>query len=260
MKIFITTTLIALTHSVCLSQLAELTSNLQNIEKVAIEADYAEIKIIHHDKPVIEVRSIGTINNGEQDEHLQLTKKAKGSLLKISSEIKNYDDIPKLKTVYDKNENIVSQKEVTQWKGWKSYKEMKASRIQIEDQVEVTHIIYVPKNVKIEIDATYGNVEFEGSISSSANLSSTYGHVECKLNEISAPLEAHSTYSCVDIAIPHTAKLDVAMDSQWGAYYTDLDLDYDQAQNDDVMAKLNGGGSNLHLSSPYNNIYLRKVN
>lgn len=239
------------------AQPINLTIPINNLKTISIECDYADLNISTYQGSEIIIESEININEGKQNDHLKIDQQKKGDHLIVESYIEDYDQIPKRKTVYDRNGNILKVSDV-QSDSWGKYMDNGKEVVRIEDKIEVTHHIKIPENIQVDIETTYGKVDFAGEIHAETDLLSTYGTVDVVTSSIKAPIIVESGYNCVDLAVPSLVQIDLTMDSQYGAYFTDLKLDFNkQHSSQKVLAQNNGGGPKVLLTSQYNNIYLR---
>ena len=232
-----------------------------NIEKIEIEADYAELVIESRPVSQIEVISNVNINDGKHNDHLQLTQTQNSRTLELRSVIHNPDEIPRQKIVYDDRGNIIERKDilVRKW-NWDKESDNHTGMVRVEQKINVKHTIIVPESMQISVQAKYGEVNYDGKVTQTTLLSSTYGVVEAKPTQLKAPLNIISTYGCVDVTVPQNVSADVRMETTYGHVFTDLSMDFTPSSSGSrILASYNGGGQAINMESPYSNIYLRKL-
>ncbi|MEQ8364581.1 MAG: DUF4097 family beta strand repeat-containing protein [Cyclobacteriaceae bacterium] len=112
----------------------------------------------------------------------------------------------------------------------------------VHNDVQLTNV-----TGELTIKTVHGDIEagFGSAINKVASLTSTHGHV--------------------DVAIPTSTKANLKLNTSWGEIFIDpdfkLELDKSGAMikySDKMTAKINGGGTEITLSSTHDNVYLRK--
>jgi len=149
------------------------------------------------------------------------------------------------------------------------------------------YLIKVPENVKIayQHSSSYGStfnvkdVSSELDVSTNHNsinlqnvtgpmtINTVHGKIEVDFSTVnqSNPISIVSVHGLIDVSLPASTKAKVRMSSGWGELYTDLDIKFDQSEDElrsrstKVSGTLNGGGVTIDLSSSHGNIYLRKA-
>jgi hypothetical protein len=121
---------------------------------------------------------------------------------------------------------------------------------------------------ELEIKSEYGSVYLD-NVTGPVVCNATYGKVKATFDQVnqSKPISIVATYSAVDVSLPENTKADVKLESSYGNIYSDITLvqeknsdsdDWGQWGGKTVNGKINGGGVEIYLKSPYSNIYLRK--
>jgi DUF4097 and DUF4098 domain-containing protein YvlB len=147
--------------------------------------------------------------------------------------------------------------------------------------------IKVPKGVKVLYTHTspYGDEiefkNFEGEIEVSTvhngvvlmnttgpmEVKTVHGDIEASLGAaLKSPVSIVSVHGHVDITLPVATKANLRMGTTWGEILVDPDFKIEientsgmvKYSSDKIRGKLNGGGTEIELSSTHNNIYLRK--
>jgi hypothetical protein len=148
-------------------------------------------------------------------------------------------------------------------------------------------IIKVPKGITVSYSHTSpygGDLEiknFEGELEVSTlhngviinnstgpmTIKTVHGDIEAKLPPtIKNPISIVSVHGHVDVALPATFKANLKLGTVYGELYVDPDfkIDMDRKEDDmivynsNISGKINGGGTEITLSSTHNNVYLRK--
>ena len=146
--------------------------------------------------------------------------------------------------------------------------------------------ILVPKGVVISYTHTspYGDEidikNFEGSIeistvhngvlltntSGPTSVKTVHGDIDASLaSPLTAPVSLQSVHGHVDLALPVGTKANLTLSTNWGEMLVDPDfkIELDRSGNlvnysDKISGKLNGGGTEISLTSHHENVYLRK--
>jgi hypothetical protein len=146
--------------------------------------------------------------------------------------------------------------------------------------------ILVPKGVVISYTHTspYGDEidikNFEGEIEISTvhngvmltntsgpiSVKTVHGDVDASLGTaLRAAVSLQSVHGHVDLALPVTTKANLSLSTNWGEMLVDPDfkIELDRTGNfvnysDKISGKLNGGGTEISLTSHHDNVYLRK--
>jgi predicted membrane protein len=147
-------------------------------------------------------------------------------------------------------------------------------------------LIKVPKGVKVSYSHTspHGDEitvrDFEGEVEISTvhndvrltnitgpmNVKTVHGDIEAVLGAaLKNPVVIHSVHGHVDVALPVATKANLRLGTSRGEILVDPDfkIEIDRSgnyikYNDKVSGKLNGGGTDIDLSSVHDNVYLRK--
>ncbi len=117
---------------------------------------------------------------------------------------------------------------------------------------------------EIEIAATYNSIKLE-NITGPAVVKSIYGDVEAVFNQnVKGPLSIISVYGFADVTLPKSVKANLKTTTSYGEIYMSPDLKIDiekkqglASQGDELIGKVNGGGTNIEVRSDYSKIYLR---
>jgi len=119
---------------------------------------------------------------------------------------------------------------------------------------------------EIEIASTYNNVQLE-NITGPATVKSIYGNVEAVFSQnVKGPLSIISVYGHTDVSLPKSVKANLKATTSYGEIYISPDFKIEQEKkteddlvrlDNDLVGKVNGGGTDIELRSDYSKIYLR---
>lgn len=146
--------------------------------------------------------------------------------------------------------------------------------------------IMVPKGVMVSYthSSPYGNeIEFRnfaGEIRVSTvhngvvltnttgpvNVKTVHGDIDASLaTPLTASVSLESVHGHVDVALPATTKANLTLTTDWGEVLVDPDFKIELEKTGDltkysgkIRGKLNGGGTDISLTSNHDNVYLRK--
>ena len=117
---------------------------------------------------------------------------------------------------------------------------------------------------EIEVSATYNSIKLE-NITGPAVVKSIYGDVEAVFKQnVKGPLSIISVYGFADVTLPKSVKANLKTTTSYGEIYMSPDLKIDiekkqglARQGDELIGKVNGGGTNIEVRSDHSKIYLR---
>ena len=147
-------------------------------------------------------------------------------------------------------------------------------KIMVPKGVVVSYSHSSPYGDEIEIKNFEGEIQIS-TVHNGVALTNTTGtttvktvHGDIDASLASAPkaqLTLESVHGHVDLALPVAAKANLTLSTNWGEMLVDPDfkIELDRAgglvnYSDKIRGKLNGGGSEISLTSHHNNVYLRK--
>ncbi|MCU0352344.1 MAG: DUF4097 domain-containing protein [Cytophagales bacterium] len=120
---------------------------------------------------------------------------------------------------------------------------------------------------ELEIKSEYAPVTLT-NVTGPVVLNAVYGKVKVSFDKINQekPTSIVATYNTLDVSLPPDTKANLRLESSYGNIYTDFDVKVPAADNEDlekissqnISGVINGGGTEIHLESPYKNVYLRK--
>lgn len=124
-------------------------------------------------------------------------------------------------------------------------------------------------NVKSELEITseYAPVSLT-NVTGPVVLNATYGKVKAVFSKINQqkPISMVATYNNLDVTLEGDTKANLRMESSYGDIYTDFDVktpantgdELEKISSHTVTGTINGGGVEVHLESPYKNVFLRR--
>lgn len=118
---------------------------------------------------------------------------------------------------------------------------------------------------EIEVSALYNDVRLD-NVTGPMTVKTIYGKLDGSLgNNIKGPISLVSVYGHVDLAMSPAAKANMNLSSPWGEIFADAAFKFEiektgelQKYGSAVKGKLNGGGTDLTITSNWGKIYLRK--
>jgi hypothetical protein len=104
------------------------------------------------------------------------------------------------------------------------------------------------------------------NVSGLVEVKTVHGDIDATFTvEPKSPVRIASTHGHVDVSLPPASKANLRMTTSWGEIFIDpaLKLDFNNTgsmvrYSDKLTATLNGGGTEIDLSSTHDNVYLRK--
>ena len=220
---------------------------LKGVDKVLLQFEYPQvIKIRTWDKKEVQVISQVDINNGKDNDNFTLTEKLRGNVLSITSELKGLDQYNNVymsgRDEYDEKDEDKEKVTITRngrtitsgKKGWKANR-----GVEILIELEV----YVPKNVRLEIDAKYGMVE---------------------VIDIPDDILVMAKFGGADLSIKESNLSYLSAATSWGQIFSNLDKKFkfngDDMIGKEMRAEISGSsrGSNIKVETEFGNVFLRK--
>ncbi len=126
------------------------------------------------------------------------------------------------------------------------------------------------KNIQKEIDISskHNAIELD-EVSGPVSVNTLYASVKARFTDkVTGPITIASIYSTVDVSVPSATKANLKLNTTYGKVFAGSDMKIDlKKRSDDEMVEytghidgtLNGGGSDISLSSTYGKVYLRKT-
>lgn len=117
---------------------------------------------------------------------------------------------------------------------------------------------------EIEVSLRFGSVYLE-NITGPAAVNTVHGHIEATYSSLNGanPSTLYSAHGHVDVTLPANTKANVMMATGFGQMYTDFDVKVQSSEGglspSEFEGTINGGGTEIKLTSRHNDIYLRKA-
>ena len=245
------------------------TVSASGVEQFFGEFEWGNAEFSSWDKNEIEIKASYSINGGENDDAFQLEIEESDKQLSVYVDVKNYESLPRrimvwkdgVKYVFPEGKNKEETQNMIREKLGEDAQERYSHGVDIDIQVEIK----VPKRLFVQVKSTYGNLGFE-SFPNKVKAKSTYGGIEAVYAAGESPNEADlfSTYSYVDVSLPGSEGRDIEMTTEYGALYTDMNIELDEGRSEErnyyqhVAGTVNRGGTPIKMESTYSGVYLRK--
>jgi len=195
--------------------------------KIHLEFDFAdEINIQTWDKNEVYVKAIVNINEGENNDNFKFNVKEGSTFLSIESEIEDLDKIAR-----ECSTIIIEDGDTT-------FYSSNGAKMDLHFEV------FLPDKLDTHVETINGDIQIKG---------------------LTGPMDISTINGEIELFIPYNLKADLNMETINGTMYTDLDLDIQNKKNNmckiggDIETKLNGGGSEINLSTINGVMYLRKI-
>lgn len=147
-------------------------------------------------------------------------------------------------------------------------------KIMVPKGVTVSYIHTSPYGDEIEIKNFLGEIEVSTvhngviltNVSGVTSVKTVHGDIDASLaGPISSEITLESTHGHVDLAMPVNTKATLSLRTSWGEVMVDPDFKIELDRNgglvnynEKITGKLNGGGTEVGLTSHHNNVYLRE--
>lgn len=116
----------------------------------------------------------------------------------------------------------------------------------------------------VEISTVHNSVQLS-NVTGKLTIKTVHGDINASLPNVKNSISLVSVHGHVDLAIPVSTKANLKLDTNWGEIFLDPDFKIELEKSgeyvkysDKLTGKLNGGGTDIELSSTHNNVYLRK--
>ena len=118
---------------------------------------------------------------------------------------------------------------------------------------------------EIQVSTVHNGVRLD-NVSGKTSVKTVHGDIDASLSgTFNAPVAIESVHGHVDVAFPLNTKVNLTLSTSWGEVLVDPDFKIELDRNsalinysEKIRGKLNGGGSEVILSSEHSNVYLRK--
>ncbi len=244
--------------------------SLSGVETVEVDCEWADIILQPWSNNDVKVEGMVLINNGENDDAFQLDIRKKGKSILVKSDIKDMDKLPKYFQIMKGNQKYHFRLNDDDEPDWTEVQKVTGSGkprwTNKSVLVDIKLTIYIPSNVSLDVESTYGDVQVL-KCTNALNVLNTYGHVIATFpsSQFVSDCDLTSTYSFVDVGITPSANIDLSMHTSYGDIYSDVDFDYNKSEcinesfDNKIVGALNAGGPHLKIKATYSNIYLRKI-
>lgn len=198
----------------------------------------------------VQIEASVEINGGQNNDAFILESKEEGNKLIISNRIKDIDKLPHQYSIVHGTEKLVfSSKEAMKEHTAKLKGENYYTRTGIDMEITIT----------VKIPATMTNTIAKAQ----------FGSIDARFdNAVTRPITLQSVFGHVDVTVPVDAKANLSLNTSWGEILAsaDLRIEIDRTgdskmvsyRNNKIRGKLNGGGTDLTLTSTHGKVYLRK--
>lgn len=118
---------------------------------------------------------------------------------------------------------------------------------------------------EVQVSTVHNGVVLQNA-TGSLSIKTVHGNIDASFsNAPTAKVVLESVHGHVDVGIPSGAKANLTLSSKWGEMLVDPDFKIEPENagefvkySERITSKLNGGGSEITLSSQHDNVYLRK--
>lgn len=249
------------------SQMLAQSKRIDNLrsERLQVETQYLDVKLETWNEDYIQIDSDVTINDKDGKDRHTLKIDQSASMVRIESSI-DTEGIEKMVILTDEEGN----RTYIPAKNWDN--DLKGNTIgsmNIGFEINGTVHIRLPKKMKLDLSALYGDIYLEGSY---LNLEahSTYGLVEAKLKDLNRmeKVDIKSVYDIVDLTLDKKSDAVLQMSTTYGSVFSDLPLKSkggDSAKHNSGCSNhyekyiLNDGNVLIDIVATYDNIYVRAL-
>jgi hypothetical protein len=129
------------------------------------------------------------------------------------------------------------------------------------DEIEIRNF-----DGEVETSTVHNGVKITNS-TGPLRIKTVHGDIEVVLNaNMKSPISLTSIHGHVDLGMPAATKANIRLGTKLGEIFVDPDfkIEFDKSTSgfvsysDNISGKINGGGTDITLSSQHNNVYLRK--
>ena len=218
---------------------------LNGADKLVMEFKYPKlVKLRVWDNPTIQLAGTVLINNGKNDDAFVLNKQREGAAMKVTSEIKNQESLPKKTLIHKDGEEYFLDSADPDNPALKALVKKLGSYDYMQRGV-LKHIeleVTVPRGLAVEIYTQHGLIEVE---------------------EVSGPLLAESKHGGVDIVIDTQGSYGLSAHAKHGEVYANLEKPQTMQPGEphnwhSWQWQFNGGANKVKVSSRHGNLFLRK--
>ncbi len=242
-----------------------------DINEIYVECKWADINFEPFSGQEIILEASVNVGNGEYNQNFDIKTSSNNGRLSIITDVKNIEDLPKTTIVKqgDKKYEFSSSDKNLKKKIKEIEKKSPENTMVISNgfgDVEVRLTIKVPSNIRLQVQSKYGDINLK-ELNNPMVINNTYGHIKAIFSNglPKAGVYLNSKYEFIDVTVPVFSAANVDLRTNYGKIFTDLDIDIDSARSEKgsytnyIIGQLNGGGSDLELSSKYGKVYLRAL-
>jgi hypothetical protein len=226
-----------------LSAQKKVTANERSagIDDVYVHVKFADnIEIKQWNKKEISVEATVNINDNEHNDYFSLKTDKIGSTFTVKSD---YGDFFKKHG----NRNYYSSD---------NDDEEDDDRCRCNNKLDILYVIYVPKNMSLEVKSISGNAQIESYVGT-LNLDFISGDIDVKKHSKNMRLKTISGDIDVYVSDAYFEAKTLS-----GGIYSDLDIDFSQSKkrnnSRNIRATIKNGEATLKLSTISGDIFLRK--
>jgi hypothetical protein len=216
---------------------------VQSGQAIVMHFDYPElIRVSTWDKNEISIQGSVSINGGENDDAFMLENTTDGSIIKVSSEIRDIKHLPQRITI-DRNGQKVMFRDQAEFKKYQDQHGRTYNSMSWGPDIDIQLEIKIPRNTGTEITSVYGMVE---------------------VKSFTGPLTVDATYGGVDVALTEKSVGELTAETNFGQIYSNLDIkfgggEFKQKDFYTFVSARPGSGPRYSFESKFGNVYLRKA-
>ena len=236
-RIFFFVGLLLLISNLSAQKKVTATERSSGVDEVFVHVKFADnIEIKQWNKSEISVEATVNINDNEHNDYFSLETDKIGSTYTVKSD---YGDFFKKHG----NRNYYSRDDDD-------------DGCRCNNELDITYIIYVPKNMELKVKSISGNAQIESYVGT-LNLDLISGDIDVKKHSKNMRLKTIS--GDIDVYVS-----DAYFEAKTltGGIYSDLDIDFSQnkkrSNSSRITATIKNGNATLKLSTISGDIFLRK--
>lgn len=244
----------------------------QSNQEVNFDFRRANVKFTTWNKNEIEITGTASVNVGENDDAFDIEINRNNGSLNIRTYLKDEKKIPKM--IVMSKDGVKTYKKMDKgnkdWRGWDNISDdgKGYDYVSVGIITEIELEIKVPQNIELNIKSKYGNVDIE-DFQGELYAKNTHGYINAVFSKpVRNNIQLMSTHDFVDVSMPSNSNADLELRSSHGDIMTDMNLNFPEDQDwtdkkscrnkNKIVANLNSGGTQVHLKSTHNNVYLRE--
>jgi hypothetical protein len=238
-------------------------------DEIYIDSEYGSMEIVMGSVNEIKIEGTVMINMGNGNEAYSISGKQQGNTFVINTELEEdgleemmilrKKDGTKKIIIKEEGKSINIRDEDDDKEGWQY--------MNYGYDVEIDLTITIPQGKKVKVRSEFGAVKAV-NLNRDIDIKCTYSGAELVQDNIRSgqKIDVISTYSHVDVTMPSSSMIDLKLRTDYGKIFSNHEIKVDLSSNrdvpphgDQVIVKMNGGGSKVNLKSDYSNIYFRKT-